>query len=153
MLKKTIFVCTLLVATLLCAQPSEASNKRKKKDRTEQEKTDTVRKPRLTPYEKLFRGKRSVTAGDGFMTLHIVGKKLYFEMPLAVMGKEMLLSTTVTETTDNMVATNGYKPQAPLHIGFSLGDSVVYMHRINSRMSSSTSPSLRSKANSWNCMM
>ena len=73
MLKKTIFVCTLLVATLLCAQPSEASNKRKKKDRTEQEKTDTVRKPRLTPYEKLFRGKRSVTAGDGFMTLHIVG--------------------------------------------------------------------------------
>lgn len=135
MLKKTIFVCTLLVATLLCAQPSEASNKRKKKDRTEQEKTDTVRKPRLTPYEKLFRGKRSVTADGGFMKLHIVGKKLYFEMPLAVMGKEMLLSTTVTETTDNTVATNGYKPQAPLHVGFSLGDSVVYMHRINSRMS------------------
>ncbi len=74
-------------------------------------------------------------ADEGFMTLHIVGNKLYFEMPLTEMGKEMLLATTVTETTDNAVAINGYKAKTPLHISFSLGDSVVYMHRINSRMS------------------
>lgn len=137
-MKKTLFICMLLATALLYAQPSAAKSKKKKTAKTEQSQADTVKKKKISPYEKLFRGKKCVKADEGFMTLHIVGSKLYFEMPLAEMGKEMLLATTVTETTDNTVAINGYKAKTPLHISFSLGDSVVYMHRINSRVSYDT---------------
>ena len=112
-MKKTLFICMLLATALLYAQPSAAKSKKKKTAKTEQSQADTVKKKKISPYEKLFRGKKCVKAGEGFMTLHIVGSKLYFEMPLTEMGKEMLLATTVTETTDNTVAINGYRPRRP----------------------------------------
>lgn len=90
-MKKTLFICLLLVTALLYVQPSAARSKKKKTARTEQSKADTVKKKKISPYEKLFKGKKAVKADEGFMTLHIVGNKLYFEMPLTEMGKEMLL--------------------------------------------------------------
>ena len=96
--------------------PSRRRPKQKEKNGQDRAKPGRHgQKKKISPYEKLFRGKKCVKAGEGFMTLHIVGSKLYFEMPLAEMGKEMLLATTVTETTDNTVAINGYKAKTPLH--------------------------------------
>ena len=135
-MKKSILFSLAVAAVLCCAQPATAKGKKKKTEtKTEQVKSDSIRKKSISPYEKLFKGKKYVTADGGFMTLHLFGDKLYFEMPLEVMGKEMLLASTVTETTDNMVAVNGYKDKTPMHIVFTMGDSVVYMRKVNARMS------------------
>lgn len=41
------------------------------------------------------------------MTLHKVDEKLYFEMPLRLFGREMLLSSSVSKTSNNMAAVVG----------------------------------------------
>ena len=41
-MKKTLFICLLLVTALLYVQPSAAKSKKKKTARTEQSKADTV---------------------------------------------------------------------------------------------------------------
>ena len=43
-------------------------------------------------YEQLFKGKVCTTVSSDFMTLHKVDGKLYFEMRLKVLGREMLLA-------------------------------------------------------------
>ena len=47
--------------------------------------------------KKLFKDKR-VTTVRGFMTLHMFeGNKLYVELPDSLLGREMLLGTTIEE--------------------------------------------------------
>ena len=62
---------------------------------------------------------------------HIVGSKA-LRMPLAEMGKEMLLATTVTETTDNTVAHKRLRGQRrPCTFRSRWATAWFYMHRIN----------------------
>ena len=99
----------LLIAVFMvnaCFLTVDASERKKKTTKKE----ETVAKPpvkKLSKYEKLFKGKSHEIAKGGFMTLHKVDGKLYFEMPLAVMGRDMLLASTTTQTSDNSVSTNG----------------------------------------------
>ena len=46
---------------------------------------------------------------------------------MRLMGRELLLASTTTASTDNTVCTNGYKENTPLHIRFTLG-AVSYTH-------------------------
>ena len=99
MLRKTLLLvlcCGLTAGVLGEATPaSAASKKRKKKAQTEQ----TAAKPKPTEYEKLFKEKHDVA--DGMIRLHKVKGKLYFEFPLALLGRDMLLGSTVSEISDN----------------------------------------------------
>ncbi|MFR1243146.1 MAG: DUF5117 domain-containing protein, partial [Butyricimonas faecihominis] len=85
-------------------------------------------------YDKLFKNKAHVVAKGGFMTLHKVDGKLFFEMPLKYMGREFLLASTVTSATDNSICVVGYKPRTPRHIKFTLLDSMVCLRNVNSKM-------------------
>ena len=120
-----------MMVAMVC-QPAKSDNKKKKKAIEEQV---TAPAKKLTKYERLFKGKKTQTAQGKFLTLHKVDGKLYVEMPLSMMGREMLLASTTTETSDNSVATNGYKVKDPLHICFTLRDSLVQMRKVNSRVS------------------
>lgn len=86
-------------------------------------------------YQKTFlKDKSCVTAKceGGFMTLHKVGKKLYLELPKSFLGREMLIASTISQVSDPNLGSTGYKPQAPMHVKFSLGDSTtVYMEEVN----------------------
>ena len=82
-------------------------------------------------YEKLFKNKTVTTVSSDFMTLHKVDEKLYFEMPLHLMGREMLLSTTVSKTSNNMAAMLGHTPNV-MHVCFVLQDSTVQLCSIAS---------------------
>mgnify|MGYP005885160097 CR=1 FL=1 len=127
----------LLIAVFMvnaCFLTVDASERKKKTAKKE----ETVVKPpvkKLSKYERLFKGKSHEMAKGGFMTLHKVDGKLYFEMPLAVMGRDMLLASTTTQTSDNSVSTNGYKVKDPMHICFTLADSMVHMRKVNSYVS------------------
>ena len=81
--------------------------KSKKKESVEKEKT---------AYDKLFSSNHS--KAEGFITVHKVKEKVYFELPLLMLQRDMLLGSTVTEISDNKNAIIGSKPTEPLHFRF-----------------------------------
>ena len=82
----------------------------------------------------MFDKKGHIATTGGFMTLHLVDGKLYFELPLKYMGREMLLASTASESSNPMLCTNGYKAHTPRHIKFTLEDSTVYMRSVNAAL-------------------
>ena len=134
-MKRWMILLVTVMMVNFCFQTVCADEKKKKK--TVKKEEPVVRTPvkKLGKYERLFKGKSHETAKGGFMTLHKVDGKLYFELPVKMMGREMLLASTTTETSDNSVAINGYKPKTPMHICFTLADSTVHMRQVNARIS------------------
>ncbi len=116
-------------------QKKETKSNKKKDKKEDKDEDKKSAKPTLSRYEKLFKGKQHKEVKGDILTLHLVSGKLYFEMPLKVLGREFLLASTTTETTDNSVATNGFKTKSPMHIRFSLRDSMIYMRTVNTKIS------------------
>ena len=109
---------------------SALSNTREKRPRRAQ--SETVKKNGR--YEKLFeKGIRQRAEGD-FASLYLVEKKLYLELPLSSLGREILLSSTTSRTSDSRFCTVGYRPKAPLHVRFMLQDTLLTLRRVNTRL-------------------
>lgn len=115
-----------MVFILLLSGFCSLGSERKAKKNKQEEK-------RPGKYEQLFKGKTCTTVSSDFMTLHKVDGKLYFEMPLRVLGREMLLASTVAKTSNNMAAVCGSTPNA-MHIRFVLEDSTVQLRTVASTM-------------------
>lgn len=92
-------------------------------------KTETVEKKKPSEYDKLFK-KKHVTA-TGLFTLHLMEGKVYFEMPLRLMEKDMLIGSTVTSVSDNGNAVVGSKPNDLLHVKFTHNKTHVQMRQVN----------------------
>jgi hypothetical protein len=90
---------------------------------------------KLTPYEKLFKDVKVETAKSGFITVHKVQDKIYFEIPRKTLGREMLAASTVTEVTSAAGYDVGYKPKGAHHVKFVQKDSTIYLLSINSASS------------------
>ena len=130
--------CIIALLAILFAAPlgfaagsNDDDSKKEKSDTTAT--SDTKKSKDL--YKKTFiKDKSCVTARceDGFMTLHKVNKKIYIELPKSYLGKEMLIASTISQVSDPNLGSTGYKPQAPMHVRFSLGDSTtVYLEEVN----------------------
>lgn len=117
-----MFICVLPLFLITCKSLPIPFLSKSKNVKTE---------PKLSDYEKLFKDKTVVTTKNNFVTAHKIDGKLYLEMPRNIFGREMLLALTPDRTGDNSVCTNGLKQSLPLHIRFTLSDSVVYMRQIN----------------------
>lgn len=63
-------------------------------------KKKEVKKETQTPYEKLFSGKQVKTV-KGLMTVHKVGEKVLVEFPLSLLGKDMMLTSSIEDISDN----------------------------------------------------
>lgn len=117
-------LCVILAAAMPQGLLSAKKVSKKKKAKTEQVVKDSVKKE--TDYDKLMKEKPETH--KGFITLHKSKGKVYFELPLALQGRDMLLGSTITETSDNGDGIIGSKPTDPLHITFSkVGDKVNLM--------------------------
>lgn len=103
---------------------SQAGPRKRAKDKKEQ----AVRK---TPYEKLFDGKKHTTAVGELVTLHKIDSKVFLEIPLASMDRDMLLGTTPASTMYVRGCVAGLRQRDPLHIAFNLEDSTVVLVRRN----------------------
>ena len=53
-----------------------------------------------TKYDKLFKDKKKETASSKFITVHKSDGKLYLEVPVKYLHKEMLLGGGISSTTD-----------------------------------------------------
>ena len=95
-------------------------------------------------YDKLFQKKSCETVKSNFITLHKVDGKLYFEIPVKYLGREMLLASTLTSTSSNDFCDVGYKQNDPLHIRFTKIDSTIYLNEVNAYVTSNPNePSLQ----------
>lgn len=120
-------LCAALTAGLVVAPQSlvARSRKRDRKAATESPKP-------LSDYEKLFKDKR-VTTARGFLTLHMMeGNKLYIELPDSLLGREMLLGTTIEQSSDPGEGFAGQQPRAALHVVFTRTDSLICLRRVRS---------------------
>lgn len=73
--------------------------------------------PKTTAYEDFFKDK-SYEVAEGMMTLYKMDGKLYMELPDSLMGRDFLLASTISETSDNLNSIVGSKPFSPLHLRF-----------------------------------
>ena len=98
------------------------------KDSTEAKKKE---QKKLTPYERLFDGKTVVSAKGKFANLYLIDKKVYLEYPVAELGKELMLSTTIAATSEPTILTVGKTNTEPLHFRFAMEDSAIVMKSVN----------------------
>lgn len=101
---------------------SRACKKKKKKGEAPEVKKET-------DYEKFLKDKPQTE--KGFITVYKLKGKVYFEIPDSLMGRDMLLGSTVTEISDNGDAVIGSKPTNPLHITFSRIGKNINLIRVN----------------------
>lgn len=126
--KRRLFVLPLMVLCLAVFagtwHPHLLFWKKKKKAEVA---ADTVAKK--TEYEKLFNKKHQIA--KGLITLHQMDGKLYFELPVSLFGKDMLIGSTVTNVSDNANAIVGAKPTAPLLVKFTRNKTNVQLREVS----------------------
>ena len=99
---KRIWVALLVFSMLGGAVSANAISFKRKKTK----KKESVEKEK-TAYDKLFSSNHS--KAEGFITVHKVKEKVYFELPLSLLQRDMLLGSAVTEISDNRNAIIGSK--------------------------------------------
>ena len=135
-----------LCGTLVC--PAAGRKNEKKNVKVEA----TSKKKAKTKYDKLIGGS-NVQTQKGFITLHKIGKKIYFEYPLKYLNRDILLGSTIAETTDNRFGCVGEKSSEPFLIRFVMRDSTMTLRwsqvppeatdpQIKKRLKSSTMPAI-----------
>lgn len=82
-------------------------------------------KEKNSKYTNLFKGKRVETAKGKFITLHKMDSKVYFELPLKYLGREMLLGATISAVSVPDYLTVGMKGHDPVHLRFEKVDSAI----------------------------
>ena len=132
-MKKILYIAFTLLA-IVAATPGSDAKPFKRKSKKEVVVKENAPKPKTSKYDKTFRkNKSAVTAkcDGGFMAVHKANGKVYLELPVSSLGKEMLIASTITGSSSPEIASVGYKPTAPLHVRFELSDSTIFMNEVN----------------------
>lgn len=139
-MKKWMLVLFVALFVFPCLQEANAAG-RKKKGKNAVTAKATEKK---SAYDKLFRKESCETVKSNFITLHKVDGKLYFEIPVKYLGREMLFASTLTSTSSNDFCDVGYKQNDPLHVKFTKIDSTIYLNEVNAFVTSNPKePSLK----------
>ena len=127
MRKKILLLAVLVVAsaTTIDAQRKFPFFWKKKKTKTEQ----TTPAKKESEYDKLFKKKHETA--KGLITLHLLDGKVYFELPVDLINKDMLIGSTVTSISDNGNAVVGSKPTDLLHVMFTRNKTHVQLRQVN----------------------
>ena len=139
-MKKWMLVLFVALFVLPCSREADAAG-RKKKGKNAATAKVTEKK---SAYDKLFQKEACETVKSNFITLHKVDGKLYFEIPMKYLGREMLFASTLTSTSSNDFCDVGYKQNDPLHVRFTKIDSTIYLNEVNAFVTSNPKePSLQ----------
>ena len=127
MRKKILLLAAMVVAssTTIDAQRKFPFFWKKKKAKTEQ----TTPAKKESEYDKLFKKKHEIA--KGLITLHLLDGKVYFELPVNLINKDMLIGSTVTSISDNGNAVVGSKPTDLLHVVFTRNKTHVQLRQVN----------------------
>lgn len=76
-------------------------------------------------YAKFFENKKYDAAKGKFISLYKTDGKVYFELPLKYLGRDMLLGATISSVSDPTYLSVGLKSSTPLSLRFELQDSSI----------------------------
>ena len=131
MRKGLVFLLAAMFLLPSLMDPAYAADKRKKKKKKGQTEMVAARpvvpKKKVSPYEKLFKGKSHQEYKGNFITVHKVGERIYFEFPLKHLGRELLIASTPSATSDPSAVNVGYKASSPKHMKFVMEDSTIFL--------------------------
>ncbi|KAA6342011.1 hypothetical protein EZS27_010214 [termite gut metagenome] len=130
------YLIMMLALTVLLAISPDANASIFKKKKKVTEKIELKKVPKQSPYEKLLKKNLTETVKSKFITLHKVESKLYFEIPLTYINREMLIASTISEVSSSEFVDIGYKPSGTWHVKFAKTDSVINLRMIASSVSS-----------------
>lgn len=85
-------------------------------------------------YEKIVEGDGVITKNSDFISTHIQGGKLYFEIPVQYLGREMLLGTLTSETSRAGTPEQGYFIDVPMQVVFVQKDSTLLLEKKNTSL-------------------
>lgn len=126
-----VLLCSLLVSALVIGAGADVQAKSKKKSKGESAVASKPVNKAEEAYKKLFKDKKCETK-KGMFTLHKVDQsKLYFELPVSMLGREMLLGSTISEISNNGHGVIGYKPQDPMHVTFKKMGEGIHLCLVN----------------------
>lgn len=80
-------------------------------------------------YNKLFDKEKK--AEDGLFRMHLCEGKVYMDIPRRLFGRDMLLGSTISATSDNKNGISGSKPEDPLHFVFTEEQNHVAMRLVS----------------------
>ncbi len=126
-------ILSLLCSAVMLFAATDFSAVAKTDSKKDDQKKESS-KEKVSKYDKTFiKDKSCITAKaeGGFITLHKVNGKVYIEMPLSTFDKEMLIASTISETSAADIATIGFKPTNPMHVKYLFRDSTVFLSEVN----------------------
>ena len=110
-------LCLLLL--FMCCLPQDGNAIWPFKKKKKEEKKEV-----LTPYQKLFKNKKVQTA-HGLMTIHKVEDKVYVEFPVAMLGRELLFTSSIENTSDGGEGAPGQLGGTDVRLRFEMIDSTI----------------------------
>lgn len=113
---------------LMMAAVFDADAQTKKQTGVEKKDSTTAQKdslPKKNSYADLVKSPQRQSLG--LMNLYYKNQKLYLEIPLSLMNKDMLIASTISEISDNLEGLVGSKPQDPLHVRWVHNDSTLLL--------------------------
>ncbi|MCF0172173.1 MAG: zinc-dependent metalloprotease [Bacteroidales bacterium] len=114
-MKKTFLVfLAFLLATSVTPADAAVPGLFKSKKKGNVTPSDTTKVE--TDYDKFL--KKKPVSKVGFITLHQAEDKLWCEMPVEMMDRQMLFASTLSEISDNGLGIVGYKTNDPLLVSF-----------------------------------
>ena len=124
------FILSLLLL-LLGGEEASAQWLKSKRSYAQEQSEKQEREKKLTPYERFFE-KNSPKSSEGtFLKLHQKEQKLYMELPVRQLRKELLMAATVTDVSNPQLALPGFKNNGPIPIQFVQKDSLITMEVVN----------------------
>jgi len=94
---------------------------------TKKKKSNDTVPAKLSAYEKLFKEKKFLKTAKGLITLHQVEEKIYFEFPLELADRDMILSSQLEEVSDISVLHVGQQANRTLFFTISKQDSTLML--------------------------
>ncbi|WP_215225589.1 zinc-dependent metalloprotease [Echinicola shivajiensis] len=96
-----LLICSLALGAIFHSDEALAQRK-KKKDKKAETETPKPKEDKngIKPYSKVIT--EEAKSKDGLFTVHQIQEKYYYEIPDSLMGREMLVVTTIAKTADGM---------------------------------------------------
>lgn len=113
-MKKLIVFFMVALLVVPCSQSAYAFGKKKKKKKGQVEAITTTPAKKESKYDKFLKTPGLQTVAGSFITLHKTGDKLYFEMPLKYMGRELLIASVVSGNKQSGYHDGGIQAAGPV---------------------------------------
>ena len=131
MLQHSRLPLLLMLLFLLGGPEVSAQWLKSKRTFAKEQREEKERESKLSPYERFFEKDKPKSSQGEFLKLHQKEQRLYIELPVEQLQKEMLMAATVTDVSNPQLALPGFKNNGPIPIQFVQKDSLITMEVVN----------------------